>query len=162
MNRIDRITAILIQLQSRRVVKAQDIADRFGISLRTVYRDVRTLEEAGIPISGEAGVGYSILEGYNEKPPAGLDLGGKHYNPYFPGGLISMPFQLTPDRVTYDDGTKATSAQMAHDVVEFLAWAAEPKRDVRKTTGILAMIFLSILAFLTYASYKRIWRNVEH
>lgn len=106
---------------------------------------------------------YSILEGYNEKPPAGEEVPpGKHYNPYFPGGFISMPFQLTPDRVTYDDGTKATSAQMAHDVVEFLAWAAEPKRDARKTTGILALIFLSILALLTFASYKRIWRNVEH
>lgn len=68
MNRIDRISAILIQLQSRRVVKASDIADRFGISLRTVYRDVRSLEEAGIPIIGEAGVGYSLVEGYRLPP----------------------------------------------------------------------------------------------
>lgn len=68
MNRIDRVTAILIQLQSKRVVKAQDIAERFGISLRTVYRDVRTLEEAGVPIVGEAGVGYSIMEGYRLPP----------------------------------------------------------------------------------------------
>ena len=45
MNRIDRIAAILIQLQSRRVVRAADIAARFNISLRTVYRDVKTLEE---------------------------------------------------------------------------------------------------------------------
>lgn len=44
MNRIDRISAILIQLQSKRVVKAQEIANRFQISLRTVYRDIRTLE----------------------------------------------------------------------------------------------------------------------
>ncbi|RFZ84915.1 YafY family transcriptional regulator [Mucilaginibacter terrenus] len=68
MNRVDRISAILIQLQSRRVVKACDIADRFGISLRTVYRDVRSLEEAGIPIIGEAGVGYSLVEGYRLPP----------------------------------------------------------------------------------------------
>lgn len=68
MNRIDRITAILIQLQSKRVVKAQDIAERFSISLRTVYRDVKTLEEAGIPIYGEAGVGYSIMDGYRLPP----------------------------------------------------------------------------------------------
>lgn len=68
MNRIDRVTAILIQLQSRRVVKAQDVAERFGISLRTVYRDVRTLEEAGIPVVGEAGVGYSIMDGYRLPP----------------------------------------------------------------------------------------------
>jgi predicted DNA-binding transcriptional regulator YafY len=68
MNRIDRVSAILIQLQSRRVVKAGDIADRFGISLRTVYRDVKTLEEAGIPIIGEAGIGYSIMDGYRLPP----------------------------------------------------------------------------------------------
>lgn len=68
MNRIDRISAILIQLQSRRVVKAADIAERFNISLRTVYRDIRTLEEAGIPLIGEAGVGYSIMDGYRLPP----------------------------------------------------------------------------------------------
>lgn len=68
MNRIDRIAAILIQLQSKKIVKAQEIADRFSISLRTVYRDIRTLEEAGIPLAGEAGVGYSIMEGYRLPP----------------------------------------------------------------------------------------------
>lgn len=68
MNRFDRITAILIQLQSRKVVKAQDLADRFDISLRTVYRDIRTLEEAGVPLYGEAGVGYSIVDGYRLPP----------------------------------------------------------------------------------------------
>jgi predicted DNA-binding transcriptional regulator YafY len=68
MNRFDRITAILIQLQSRRIVKAQDLADRFEISLRTVYRDMNTLAEAGVPIIGEAGVGYSIMDGYRLPP----------------------------------------------------------------------------------------------
>jgi predicted DNA-binding transcriptional regulator YafY len=68
MNRIDRISAILIQLQTRRVVKASDIALRFNISLRTVYRDVRSLEEAGVPIIGEAGIGYSLVDGYRLPP----------------------------------------------------------------------------------------------
>lgn len=68
MNRFDRITAILIQLQSRRVVKAQDLATRFGTSLRTIYRDIRTLEEAGVPLYGETGVGYSLVEGYRLPP----------------------------------------------------------------------------------------------
>lgn len=68
MNRIDRISAILIHLQSRKIVKAQDIADRFDISLRTVYRDIRTLEQAGIPLIGEAGMGYSIVDGYRLPP----------------------------------------------------------------------------------------------
>ena len=68
MNRFDRITAILIQLQSRKIVKAQDLADRFEISLRTVYRDMNTLAEAGVPILGEAGIGYSIMDGYRLPP----------------------------------------------------------------------------------------------
>lgn len=68
MNRIDRLTAILIQLQSKRVVRAEEIADRFEISLRTVYRDVKALMEAGVPIGSEAGKGYFIVEGYNLPP----------------------------------------------------------------------------------------------
>ena len=66
--RFDRIVAILIQLQSRRIVKAQDLADRFEVSLRTIYRDIRTLESSGVPIVSEAGVGYSIMDGYRLPP----------------------------------------------------------------------------------------------
>lgn len=68
MNRIDRLSAILIQLQSKNIVKAQEIADRFDISLRTVYRDIRSLEEAGIPIGAEAGVGYFLNSEYHLPP----------------------------------------------------------------------------------------------
>ncbi|HET6722612.1 MAG TPA: YafY family protein, partial [Chitinophagaceae bacterium] len=68
MNRIDRLAAILIQLQSRPLVKAQDIAEKFSISLRTVYRDVKALEEAGVPVIGEAGTGYRLMEGYKLPP----------------------------------------------------------------------------------------------
>lgn len=68
MNRIDRLTAILIHLQSKRLVKAEELAGRFGISLRTVYRDVKALMEAGVPIGSEAGVGYFIVDGYHLPP----------------------------------------------------------------------------------------------
>ena len=68
MNRLDRLTAILTQLQGKRTVRAQEIADRFGISLRTVYRDVHSLQTGGVPIIGEAGVGYSIMEGFRLPP----------------------------------------------------------------------------------------------
>jgi predicted DNA-binding transcriptional regulator YafY len=68
MNRIDRLTAILIQLQTKRVVKAEEIADRFEISLRTVYRDVKALMEAGVPIGSEAGKGYFIVDGFHLPP----------------------------------------------------------------------------------------------
>ncbi len=68
MNRIDRLTAILIHLQSKQIVKAEEIAERFEISKRTVYRDIRALEEAGVPIGAEAGKGYFICEGYYLPP----------------------------------------------------------------------------------------------
>ena len=68
MNRIDRLAAIVIQLQSKRLVKAKEIADKFNISLRTVYRDVHALEEAGVPVIGESGVGYQLMEGYKLPP----------------------------------------------------------------------------------------------
>lgn len=68
LKKINRIIAILTSLQARRIVKAQDLADRFGVSLRTIYRDVKTLESAGVPILSEAGIGYSLVEGYRLPP----------------------------------------------------------------------------------------------
>ncbi|PZX59286.1 putative DNA-binding transcriptional regulator YafY [Algoriphagus ratkowskyi] len=68
MNRIDRLTAILTHLQSKRTVRASELAARFEVSLRTIYRDVRSLEESGVPVIGEAGQGYSLVEGYRLPP----------------------------------------------------------------------------------------------
>lgn len=89
MNRLNRLTAILIHLQSRRIVKAINIAERFDISIRTVYRDIRALEDAGIPIGAEPGKGYYILEGYHLPPvmftreeASALLIGGKLVNKY--------------------------------------------------------------------------------
>lgn len=68
MNHIERLNAILIHLQSKRIVKASEIAERFEISLRTVYRDIRALEESGVPIGAEAGVGYFLMDNYKLPP----------------------------------------------------------------------------------------------
>ena len=120
---------------------------------------------------------YSLLTGY-AAPPAGLTVPpGKAYDPYFPGdlgafwhgkgpvpkgGFISMPFQLTPDRVTFDDGVHATTDEEAKDVVAFLAWASDPHQVERKQVGFSVLIYLLLLAGIVYASYKRIWRRIEH
>lgn len=84
MNRVDRLMAIALRLQSRRVVRAEDLATHFEISVRTVYRDLAALGEAGIPIIGEAGVGYSLVKGYHLPPvmftaeeASALSIGGK-------------------------------------------------------------------------------------
>lgn len=68
LKKLDRITAILTQLQSKPIVRAQDLAVKFEVSVRTIYRDVKTLENAGIPIVGEAGSGYSLMDGYKLPP----------------------------------------------------------------------------------------------
>lgn len=66
--RLARLTAIITQLQSKRIVTARDIAEKHKVSIRTVYRDIRTLEKSGIPIITEEGKGYSIMEGYKLPP----------------------------------------------------------------------------------------------
>lgn len=68
LKKLDRVTAILTQLQSKPIVRAQDLATKFDVSVRTIYRDVKTLENAGIPIIGEAGSGYSLMDGYKLPP----------------------------------------------------------------------------------------------
>lgn len=64
MNRIDRLFNILTFLQSKKYVPAEKIADKFNISVRTVYRDVKALCESGIPVSFEPTKGYFIVQGY--------------------------------------------------------------------------------------------------
>lgn len=66
--RFDRILSIFIHLQSKPIVTAQELADRFDVSLRTIYRDIRSLEQAGVPIYSEAGVGYAVVDGYKIPP----------------------------------------------------------------------------------------------
>ena len=64
MNRIDRLFGILTLLQSRKYVPAEKIADKFKISVRTVYRDIKALCEQGIPVSFEQHKGYFVVQGY--------------------------------------------------------------------------------------------------
>ncbi|MEJ5055990.1 helix-turn-helix transcriptional regulator [Sphingobacterium sp. MYb382] len=66
--RLSRLTAILIQLQTKRLITAPNLAEKFGVSVRTIYRDIRALEQAGVPILTEEGKGYSLMEGYKIPP----------------------------------------------------------------------------------------------
>ena len=68
MNRVDRLLALILYLQSRRVVTADELAKHFELSVRTIYRDLAALGEAGVPILAEAGVGYTLMRGYHLPP----------------------------------------------------------------------------------------------
>ena len=68
MRRADRLFEIVQHLRGDRLVTAQMLADRLEVSVRTIYRDVRDLQTAGVPIDGEAGVGYLLRPGFQLPP----------------------------------------------------------------------------------------------
>jgi ubiquinol-cytochrome c reductase cytochrome c1 subunit len=103
---------------------------------------------------------FSLLTGYPEEPPAGLTLGsGLNFNPYFPGTGIAMARVLYDGLVEYEDGTPASTSQMAKDVTEFLNWAAEPEMDDRKRMGMKVLVVTSVLFALSVwvKRYKWAW-----
>jgi len=67
-NRLSRLTAILIQFQTKRIITAFELSEKFQVSKRTIYRDIKQLEQAGVPILTEEGKGYSLMQGYKIPP----------------------------------------------------------------------------------------------
>ncbi len=64
MNRTDRLLAIVLELQAKKQVRAEDLAATFEVTKRTIYRDMLALDESGVPIVAIPGQGYSLVEGY--------------------------------------------------------------------------------------------------
>jgi predicted DNA-binding transcriptional regulator YafY len=67
-NRLARITAILTQLQTKRLITSTFLAEKFNVSIRTIYRDIRVLEQSGVPVITEDGKGYTLMNGYRIHP----------------------------------------------------------------------------------------------
>src|SRR5262245_3735465 len=129
MNRVDRLVAIALRLQGRRVVRAEDLAAHFEISVRTIYRDLAALGEAGIPIVGEAGVGYSLVKGYHLPPvmftaeeASALSIGGKlvdhltdaSLRKQMESALLNIRSVLPRDRQDYLDRLERSTAIVSH------------------------------------------------
>ncbi len=105
MNRTDRLVAMVMHLQGRRLVRAEEMAQRYEVSVRTVYRDMAALGEAGVPIAGEAGVGYSLVKGYHLPPVmltadevAALFVGGEMVK-QFTDASLSAPMGAALDKL---------------------------------------------------------------
>src|SRR5437899_8757308 len=64
MNRTDRLLAIILELQGKGRQRAEDLAETFETSKRTIYRDIQALGEAGVPVLSVPGRGYSLMKGY--------------------------------------------------------------------------------------------------
>lgn len=146
---------------------------RPGDSLPSPYKndiEARNVNNGSLPVdlslivkarAGGADYVYSLLTGYASPPKEIHMFEGKSYNPYFPGGQISMPPPLIEGMVSYSDGTPATIPQMAKDVTTFLAWAAEPEMESRKKMGVKVLLYLMILTVLLYLCMTFVWSRVK-
>ena len=104
---------------------------------------------------------YSLLTSYHEAPE-GTDVpDGMYYNTAYSGNLIAMPQPLYGDDVEYADGADTSMDAVAMDLVQFLAWTAEPAMEERKRTGVAVMIFLILLSGLSYGAMRFIWADVK-
>ena len=105
---------------------------------------------------------YAILNGFSNPPPGFKLAEGSNYNEYFPGHQIAMPQPLHGGDVTFADGAPNSIPAEAHDVVTFLAWAADPHMVQRKQIGWRVVLFLVVMTGLTYAVKRKVWADVEH
>ncbi|WKX91551.1 hypothetical protein Q1695_009963 [Nippostrongylus brasiliensis] len=100
---------------------------------------------------------FALLTGYFDAP-AGIKIDdGKAYNPYFPGGVISMPQQLYDEGIEYKDGTPATQSQQAKDVATFMHWCAEPFHDTRKRWGLKVLAIAPFVTIVLIFGKRYIW-----
>ncbi len=66
--RVSRLVSIITLLQSKRMITARELANKFDVSIRTIYRDIKALDQAGIPVAIEEGKGYSLAQGFQLPP----------------------------------------------------------------------------------------------
>ncbi|KAF1360139.1 hypothetical protein EJ07DRAFT_155145 [Lizonia empirigonia] len=103
-----------------------------------------------------------LVDWLPEEPPAGAVVQeGLNFNPYFPGTGIAMARVLYDDLVEYEDGTQASTSQMAKDVVEFLNWTAEPEMDDRKKMGWKVLAVTSVLFTLSVWVKRYKWAPLK-
>lgn len=161
MNRLNRLTAILTQLQSKRHVSAEEIANRFEISLRTVYRDMRALEEAGVPITGEAGKGYTLVEGYrlppvmfDEKEAFSLLLAEKIIEK-FSDQEISQHFQsaLIKIKSVLKDQQKSAIDQLDEQVIYYKRELDSPSKNEKAIQRIMSALATNKVLQFNYTSF---------
>jgi len=104
---------------------------------------------------------YNLLTGYRD-PPAGIEIrSGQYYNPYFPGGALSMAQALQNDLVDYEDGTPTTISQLAKDVTTFLCWVSEPELDERHRYGVKALLLVAATLIPTFFLKRAKWSVIK-
>ena len=144
MNRTDRLVAMVMQLQGRRVVRAEELARHFEVTVRTVYRDIAALGEAGVPVVGEAGVGYSLVKGYHLPP---VMFTAEEATALFVGGELVKQFTDASLGAPMDSALakiRSVLSRERQDDLDRLAQATAIKGAPRLPSGIDQRVLLPI------------------
>src|SRR5579872_6986506 len=160
MNRMDRLFAILLQLQAHGQQRAQDLATDFEVSIRTIYRDVQALSEAGVPVVSMPGQGYALTEGYFLPPLmfTAMEAGALALGADYVSQALDAPFRAAAEsaQAKLSNALTGEARRELHQVQEsmhFIQYQSEPEhRHLRQLReAILGRRVLRI----TYHAYGR-------
>jgi predicted DNA-binding transcriptional regulator YafY len=179
-SRLSRLTSILLLLQSKRLVTANSIAQKFDISTRTAYRDIKALEEAGVPILTEEGKGYSLMEGYMLPPVMFSESEANalitaeqliaqnkdvlKYNTKDKANLLSerIQFRVNPDKETTSNYLSAIQLAITNLKLTEIIYSAENKQITKRIIEPLALYSTQenwvLIAYCRLRKEKRAFR----
>ena len=171
MNRIDRLFAILLTLQHKRRVRAQDLARQFEISMRTIYRDMSALSQMGIPIAALPGEGFELVEGFympplmfKEEEAVALSLSLRLLTQQAAGSLTdSADSALTKLKVALPEQVRARSEALTR-IIGFITPGQKFNLDDPQLLVIQKAIQEKRVIHIRYHSYQKdevTERNVE-
>lgn len=160
MNRIDRLFAILLQLQFKEFVRAEDLAETFSLSKRTIYRDIKALIQIGVPIVSLPGEGYTLVEGYYLPPlifspteAGALVLGTRLLQRQAEGAFIEESKKALEKIITaLPQKTRAHVAQLT-TFIEFITPEARFNLDDPQLRLLQEAISNQRVVYLSYHSY---------
>jgi len=162
MNRVDRLFAILLKLQHRRRLRAQDLAEQFEISKRTIYRDISALNQMGIPIAALPGEGFEMVEGFympplrfTENEAVALFLGSRLLTGQAAGSLTQSADQaLAKISVALPDHVRAR-AEALTNVIGFITPTAKFDLDDPQLLTLQKAIQEKRVIHIRYHGYQR-------
>lgn len=148
-SRLSRLIAILTQLQSKRVVTATEISKKFGVSIRTIYRDIKALEQAGVPILIQEGKGYTLMEGYRLPP---IMFTESEANAFITAEKLVLLNKDTSLIKNYDEGIAKIKSILRYSAKEKVSLLSDrvafwQNSDLNETSSLLSSIQIALTNF---------------
>ncbi|MCP4139799.1 MAG: YafY family transcriptional regulator [Chloroflexi bacterium] len=162
MNRLDRLFAILLHLQNKRRIRAKDLAEKFEVSKRTIYRDLAALNQSGVPLYAQPGDGYTLIEGFylpplvfTPKEASALFLGTQMLIRQADGLLISNAKRaLEKIQVSLPPETLQTVKQLS-EIIDFITPQATFNLDDARLVTLQQAILERHTIHLVYHGYNK-------